>query len=88
MFCGSATVIVGSIVFIGLMMSYMARWLVGVDYRWSLFVTLFVIFVLLLFVDIIGRVIVFGELRVFVVSAFIGVSVLIFFVRRKTRGGV
>lgn len=37
--------------------------------------------------DIIGRVIVPGELRVSVVSAFIGAPVLIFLVRRKTRGG-
>ncbi|GHM52337.1 hypothetical protein ECZU51_10070 [Escherichia coli] len=42
---------------------------------------------LLLFADIIGRVIVPGELRVSVVSAFIGAPVLIFLVRRKTRGG-
>ncbi|UMG84631.1 iron chelate uptake ABC transporter family permease subunit [Klebsiella pneumoniae] len=42
---------------------------------------------LLLFADIIGRVIVPGELRVSVVSAFIGAPVLIFLVRRKPRGG-
>ena len=42
---------------------------------------------LLLFADIIGRVIVPGELRISVVSAFIGAPVLIFLVRRKTRGG-
>lgn len=79
-FCGSVMVVVGLIVFIGLMMLYMVCWLVGVDYCWLLFVMLFVIFVLLLFVDIIGWVIVFGELCVFVVSVFIGVLVLIFFV--------
>ena len=37
--------------------------------------------------DIIGRLIVPGELRVSVVSAFIGAPVLIFLVRRKPRGG-
>ncbi|MDI5454268.1 iron chelate uptake ABC transporter family permease subunit, partial [Salmonella enterica subsp. enterica serovar Cerro] len=37
---------------------------------------------LLLFADIIGRLLVPGELRVSVVSAFIGAPVLIFLVRR------
>ena len=73
--------------FIGLMMPHMARWLVGADHRWSLPVTLLATPALLLFADIIGRVIVPGELRVSVVSAFIGAPVLIFLVRRKTRGG-
>ncbi len=85
--CGSATAVVGPIAFIGLMMPHMARWLVGADHRWSLPVTLLATPALLLFADIIGRVIVPGELRVSVVSAFIGVPVLIFLVRRKTRGG-
>lgn len=81
--CGSATAIVGPIAFIGLMMPHMARWLVGADHRWSLPVTLLATPALLLFADIIGRVIVPGELRVSVVSAFIGAPVLIFLVRRK-----
>ena len=83
----SATAVVGPIAFIGLMMPHMARWLVGADHRWSLPVTLLATPALLLFADIIGRVIVPGELRVSVVSAFIGAPVLIFLVRRKTRGG-
>ena len=85
--CGSATAIVGPIAFIGLMMPHMARWLVGADHRWSLPVTLLATPSLLLIADIIGRVIVPGELRVSVVSAFIGAPVLIFLVRRKSRGG-
>ena len=85
--CGSATAVVGPIAFIGLMMPHMARWLGGADHRWSLPVTLLATPALLLFADIIGRVIVPGELRVSVVSAFIGAPVLIFLVRRKTRGG-
>ena len=83
----TATAVVGPIAFIGLMMPHMARWLVGADHRWSLPVTLLATPALLLFADIIGRVIVPGELRVSVVSAFIGAPVLIFLVRRKTRGG-
>lgn len=39
------------------------------------------------FADIIGRLLVPGELRVSVVSAFIGAPVLIFLVRRKSNGG-
>jgi len=86
--CGSATAVVGPIAFIGLMMPHMARWLVGADHRWSLPVTLLATPVLLLFADIIGRVLVPGELRVSVVSAFIGAPGLIFLVRRKRGGGL
>ena len=85
--CGSATAVVGPIAFIGLMIPHMARWLVGADHRWSLPVTLLATPSLLLIADIIGRLIVPGELRVSVVSAFIGAPVLIFLVRRKSRGG-
>ena len=85
--CGSATAAVGPIAFIGLMMPHMARWLVGPDHRWSLPVTLLATPALLLLADIIGRLIVPGEMRVSVVSAFIGAPVLIYLVRRR-RGGV
>jgi len=84
--CGSATAVVGPIAFIGLMMPHLSRWLVGADHRWSLPVTLIATPALLLFADIIGRLLVPGELRVSVVSAFIGAPVLIILVRR-TRGG-
>ena len=60
---------------------------VGPQLGLSLPVTLLATAALPLFADIIGRVIVPGELRVSVVSAFIGAPVLIFLVRRKTRGG-
>lgn len=76
--CGSATAVVGPIAFIGLMMPHMARWLVGADHRWSLPVTLLATPALLLFADVLGRLLVPGELRVSVVSAFIGAPVLIF----------
>ncbi|MEO3989589.1 Fe(3+)-siderophore ABC transporter permease [Pseudocitrobacter cyperus] len=85
--CGSATAVVGPIAFIGLMMPHIARWLVGADHRWSLPVTLLATPALLLFADIIGRLIVPGEMRVSVVSAFIGAPVLIFLVRRQRAGG-
>lgn len=85
--CASATAAVGPIAFIGLMMPHMARWLVGPDHRWSLPVTLLATPALLLLADMIGRLIVPGEMRVSVVSAFIGAPVLIYLVRRR-RGGV
>jgi len=84
--CGSATAVVGPIAFIGLMMPHLARWLVGADHRWTLPVTLIATPALLLFADILGRLLVPGELRVSVVSAFIGAPVLIALVRRA-RGG-
>ncbi|SFT46535.1 iron complex transport system permease protein [Kosakonia arachidis] len=86
--CGSATAVVGPIAFIGLMMPHMARWLVGADHRWSLPITLLATPALLLFADIIGRLIVPGELRVSVVSAFLGAPVLIVLVRRARGGGL
>ncbi|HFZ0818274.1 TPA: Fe(3+)-siderophore ABC transporter permease [Enterobacter cloacae] len=85
--CGSATAVVGPIAFIGLMMPHLSRWLVGADHRWSLPVTLLATPALLLFADVVGRLLVPGELRVSVVSAFIGAPVLIFLVRRKRGGG-
>ena len=84
---GSATALVGPIAFIGLMMPHVVRWLVGADHRWSLPVTLLATPALLLFADVIGRLLVPGELRVSVVSAFIGAPVLIFLVRRRAGGG-
>ena len=84
--CASATAAVGPVAFIGLMMPHMARWLAGPDHRWSLPVTLLATPALLLIADIIGRLIVPGELRVSVVSAFIGAPVLIYLVRRRRSG--
>ena len=85
--CGSATAVVGPIAFIGLMMPHLSRWLVGADHRWSLPVTLLATPALLLFADVLGRLLVPGELRVSVVSAFIGAPVLIVLVRRRRGGG-
>ena len=56
----------------------------GADHRWSLPVTLLATPALLLFADVIGRLLVPGELRVSVVSAF-GAPVLIWLVRRQPR---
>ncbi|KAB1052275.1 iron chelate uptake ABC transporter family permease subunit, partial [Cronobacter sakazakii] len=85
--CASATAVVGPIAFIGLMMPHLACWLVGADHRWSLPVTLLATPSLLLLADIIGRLVVPGELRVSVVSAFIGAPALIYLVRQRRGGG-
>jgi ferric enterobactin transport system permease protein len=84
---GSATAVVGPIAFIGLMMPHVARWLVGADHRWMLPVTLLATPTLLLLADVLGRLLVPGELRVSVVSAFIGAPALIWLVRRRPGGG-
>lgn len=85
--CGSATAAVGPVAFIGLMLPHMVRWLAGPDHRWLLPFTLLATPSLLLIADIIGRLIVPGELRVSVVSAFIGAPVLIYLVRWQRHGG-
>ncbi|WP_353394677.1 Fe(3+)-siderophore ABC transporter permease [Atlantibacter hermannii] len=84
--CGSATALVGPIAFIGLMMPHLSRWLVGQDHHWTLPATLLATPLLLLLADVTGRLIVPGELRVSVVSAFIGAPVLIYLVRRRRHG--
>ncbi|CCK03524.1 Ferric enterobactin transport system permease protein FepD (TC 3.A.1.14.2) [Cronobacter sakazakii 701] len=58
-----------------------------IDHRWSLPVTLLATPSLLLLADIIGRLVVPGELRVSVVSAFIGAPALIYLVRQRRGGG-
>ncbi|WP_413735855.1 Fe(3+)-siderophore ABC transporter permease [Sodalis sp. RH21] len=79
--CGGATALVGPIAFIGLMMPHVARRLAGPDHQRLLPWILLLTPVLLLSSDIIGRLIVPGELRVSIVTAFIGAPVLIALVR-------
>lgn len=81
--CGAATAAAGPIGFVSLMMPHVARWMVGPDQRWIIPFTLVLTPSLLLFADIIGRVAVVGELRVSIVTAFIGAPILIYLVRRK-----
>ncbi|RPE04538.1 Fe(3+)-siderophore ABC transporter permease [Candidatus Pantoea deserta] len=84
---GAATAAVGPVAFIGLMTPHLARWLWGSDHRWMLPGTLLITPCLLLAADILGRVMVPGELRVAVVTALIGAPVLIVLVRRKLGRG-
>ncbi|CAM3299129.1 MULTISPECIES: Fe(3+)-siderophore ABC transporter permease [Yersinia] len=83
--CGAATAAVGPIAFVGLMVPHIARWLVGPNQCWILPFTLVMTPILLLFSDIVGRFLVPGELRVSIVTAFIGAPLLIGLVRRNAR---
>lgn len=67
------------------MVPHIARWLVCLNQNWILPFTLVMTPILLLFSDIIGRFLVPGELRVSVVTAFIGAPLLIILVRRNAR---
>lgn len=81
--CGSATALVGPIGFVGLMIPHIARWWAGPDQRWILLYSLLFAPILLLCADITGRLLVPGELRVSIVTAFIGAPVLIWLVRQR-----
>lgn len=80
--CGAATAATGPIGFVGLMMPHIAKRLSRANPRWMLPWTLILTPSLLLGADLIGRLLVIGELRVSVVTAFIGAPVLIMLVRR------
>lgn len=84
---GGATAAVGPVAFIGLMTPHLARWLWGNDHRWMLPGTLLTTPCLLLAADILGRLMVPGELRVSVVTALLGAPMLIVLVRRKLGRG-
>ena len=80
---GAATAAVGPIGFVGLMVPHVVRWMVGPDQRWIFVYTIVCGPILLLLADIVGRLVVRpGELRVGVVTAFVGAPVLIWWIRR------
>lgn len=80
--CGAATAAAGPIGFVGLMVPLLARRLAGAEQRWIIIYSTFFGALLLLVADIAGRVLVAGELRVSVVTAFVGAPVLIALARR------
>ncbi|MBW0282966.1 ABC transporter permease [Rhodococcus sp. FH8] len=87
--CGAATAAAGPIGFVGLMVPHVARWFVGPDQRWILPYTLVCSPILLLFSDVVGRIVLRpGELQVGIVTAFIGAPVLIMLVRRSKVSGL
>ena len=81
--CGAATAAAGPIGFLGLMAPYVARAIVGPDQRWILPLMLTIPPTIMLFADVLGRVIVSSEMPVGVVTAFIGAPLLIVLMRRR-----
>ncbi|GAA3395038.1 iron chelate uptake ABC transporter family permease subunit [Cryptosporangium minutisporangium] len=81
---GGGTAAVGPIWFLGLVVPHLARWIVGTDQRWILAFTALVGPIVILTADIVGRLVVRpGELRVGIVTAFIGAPVLIWWIRTR-----
>lgn len=81
--CAGSTAAVGPIAFVGLAVPHIVRSFTGADHRWLLAYSALLGPALLLFADVIGRVIASPqELQVGVVTAFLGAPVLLLAVRR------
>ncbi|MEV6971431.1 iron ABC transporter permease [Hamadaea sp. NPDC051192] len=79
---GAATAACGPIVFIGLVVPHLARFLCGPDYRWIIPYAMLLSPILLLLADVLGRVLAApGELQVGVVLGVLGAPVFIAIVR-------
>jgi iron complex transport system permease protein len=80
---GAATAACGPIVFVGLVVPHVARFLAGVDYRWILPYAALIGALLILVTDVLGRIMAPpGELQVGIVMALIGGPAFILLVRR------
>lgn len=88
MLCGAATAAVGPILFLGLMVPFLARAVAGPDQRWVIPLCALIGPLIFLFADIIGRFLVYSEMPVGVVTAFVGAPVLIIVVRRRKGAGL
>ena len=81
---GAATALAGPIGFIGLMVPHVARWVFGVDQRTILVTSVLLAPVIVLFSDVLGRVLIApAEIPVGIVTAFVGAPVLITLARRR-----
>ncbi|KUI99572.1 iron chelate uptake ABC transporter family permease subunit [Vibrio sp. MEBiC08052] len=85
--CGSATAIAGPIGFIGLMIPHIARRLSGPNQLWLTLYAIVLGPLLIISADIVGRVIAVNEIRVSIVTAFVGAPVLIYLARQVTSFG-
>lgn len=82
--CGAATSAVGPLVFVGLAVPHMARMIAGADQRWTLPLSMLLAPALLLYADVLGRVVVRpDELDAGVVTAVIGAPLFIALVRHR-----
>ena len=80
--CGAATAVADPISFVGLVVPFVARFVIGVDHRWIVAFTAVAGPALVVASDVLGRVLVPSELPVGVVTAFVGGPVLVVLVRR------
>lgn len=81
---GAATALAGPVMFLGLMVAHIARYVAGPDHRWILPVSLLLGPLVLLSADVLARVVVWpGELPVGVVTAFLGAPLLITLTRHR-----
>ncbi len=84
---GAAVSIAGIIGFVGLVVPHIVRAIVGVDYRWIIPVSAIVGGCLLLFADILGRIIMSPfETPVGAITAIIGVPFFLYLARKDGRG--
>lgn len=81
---GAATAAAGPLGFIGLVVPHMVRAITGPDYRWILPYSALAGSIMLLFADVVGRIIARpGELQVGLVLAFVGAPFFIFLIYRR-----
>lgn len=80
--CGSATAVAGPITFVGLVVPFVVKFIVGVDHRWVIAFSAVAGPLLVVCSDMLARVLITSELPVGVVTAFVGAPVLVFLVRR------
>ncbi|GAA1508474.1 iron chelate uptake ABC transporter family permease subunit [Nocardioides humi] len=81
--CGTATAIAGPIVFLGLVVPHIARFVVGPDQRWVVPLSMLYSAILLLLADTVGRVVTRDEVEAGIMTAFLGAPVFIALVRRR-----
>lgn len=83
---GSAVAIAGPIGFVGLVVPHVARFFVGMDYRWILPYSIFFGAILLVSADIVARVVLRPqELPVGVMTALVGAPFFIYLARRRVK---
>lgn len=86
---GGATALTGGLAFVGLMVPHIVRWCTGPDQRWIIACSALAAPVLVLFADVLGRIIAFpGEIEVGILTALIGAPMLIALVRSKKASGL
>lgn len=79
---GGATAATGPIAFIGLLAPHLSRLLIGPHQGWIMAYSIIAAPAILGFSDVLGRVLISGEIPVGVVTPFIGAPLLIYMVRR------